>query len=56
MTSIFQRFGNTWYYTISLLVCIGVLLLKMVFYDLIYENIVEMRDDERIPSVMLKKD
>lgn len=42
---ILRRFGGTWYYSIAFLVFLGVVLIKIFFYDLIYENIKDGEND-----------
>ena len=33
-----KRLGNSWYYTLMFFLCAFIIILKIIFYDLIYEN------------------
>lgn len=48
------RFGNSWYFSICFCVTLAVIILKTIFYDIIFENLRAKRDDTKIPSVMLQ--
>jgi hypothetical protein len=43
-----MRLGDTWYFTIAFLVCMVVIILKVIFYDFIYESYKDNQDDEEI--------
>ena len=43
-----MRLGDTWYFTITFLVCMTVVILKIIFYDLIYEAYKNRVGDEEI--------
>ena len=45
-----MRLGDTWYFTITFLVCMTVVILKIIFYDLIYEAYKNRVGDEEIIS------
>jgi hypothetical protein len=45
-----MRLGDTWYFTIAFLVCMTVVVLKVIFYDLIYEAYKNRVGDEEIIS------
>jgi hypothetical protein len=49
------RFSSSWYYALVFFICLGIVLIKMLFYDLIFENLAQMRNEDRIPSAVIAK-
>jgi hypothetical protein len=48
--SVLMRLGDTWYFTISFLICLAVIVLKVIFYDIIYDAYKNRVGDEEILS------
>lgn len=49
------RFSSSWYYSVVFFICLGIVLIKMLFYDLIFENLAQMRNEDRVPSAVIAK-
>ena len=48
-----MRLGDTWYFTLSLFIGVGVYVLKIIFWDILYE-LYKSRSEEKLQSVKLK--